>query len=143
MERMTRRGAARAAAWFVLLATCPLVSVTARLRPGWVFLAALCGTATVWAPSLVLLRTRPPFHRCPPRHARHLHAGADTDTRLKLADIQRRLDRHERAWTLAGILRRGEGQHERDLRLIQGGGDDDDPEDGDSWASLTSLPVGA
>lgn len=138
---MARRGVTRVALWCCLAAACPGAVTAVFLRPALVVLAYVAGAVGVVVPAHLLVRDRPPLHRCPPRHARGGHVGVDTDVRLTIAAIQRQLDRHERAWRLAGILRRGEGQHE--LRLIRGGGEDDAPGNGDSEASLTSPPGAA
>lgn len=138
-----RHGVTRVVLWCCLLFTCPSVAVAAAVRPAAAFLAALCGTPLVWLPAMLLVRDRPPLHRCPPRHARTKPVGVDTDTKLRVADIERRLNSEDRLWNLAEFLRRSGGQHKRDFHLIHGDGGDDDPENGDSEASLISLPAGA
>jgi len=130
-----RRDVTRVTWWVLLFTTCPAVAVTAALRPAAAFLAAACGTPFVWVLAVLLTRDRPPWHRCPPRHARRGHA--DPELRAEVADISQRLSRAEQAWAVAGILRRGAGQHKRDFRVIDGGGEDDDP--GDSRTGLASL----
>jgi hypothetical protein len=138
---MVRRGVTRVVLGCTLCVACPAAVTTAYLRPAFVVLAYVLGAAGVVVPAHLLVRTKPPLHRCPPRHARHGHVGVDTDTRLKVAAIQRRLDSEDRMWRLAEFLRRGGGQHKRDFHVIHGGGEGDDPENGDSAASLASLPA--
>ncbi len=134
---LTQRGVTRVMLWCVLTAACPTALFAYARFHSLLWAAAVIAEAGIVVPASLLVRARPPFHHCAPRHARRAYTGTDTDTRLKLADIQRRLDSYDRAWTLAGMLRRGSGQHKRDLRLIQGGDEDDSPEDGNSEAGLT------
>lgn len=133
-----RHSVARVALWCTLVLSCPGAVATVFLRPALVFLAGVLGLAGVVVPANLLTRDRPPWHRCAPRHARGGYAGVDTDTRLRLADVERRLRKAEQAWTLAGVLRRGPGHHKRDFKVIDGGGEsDDDPEN--SRVGLTTL----
>lgn len=136
-----RGGVTRVTLWCCLILSCPGTAVATVLRPAFAAVTAVAGFLACVVPAGLLVRDRPPLHRCPPRHARH-HTGADTDVRLKVADIQRRLDSEDRLWNLAEFLRRGGGLHKRDFHVIHGGGDDS-PGNGNSEASLTSLPAAA
>jgi len=139
---MARRDTGRVALWALLVLACPGAVTAVFLRPALVVLAYTLGAAGVVVPAHLLVRDRPPWHRCPPRHARRGHAGTDADTKLRVADIERRLNARDEVWALAEKLRRG-GQHARNFHVIDGGGGDDGPENGDSQAGLISWPASA
>jgi len=122
---MARRDVSRVTLWTLLVLACPSAVTAVFLRPAFVVLAYILGAAGVVVPAHLLVRDRPPMHRCPPRHARRGHI--DPELRAEVADIRKRVEGHEQAWAAIGVLRRG-GHAKRDLRLIKGDGGDDDPE---------------
>ena len=138
MNWTVRSGVTRAVLWCALFATCPAVAVAAAVRPAAAFVAALCGTPFVWVSGVLLARDRPPWHRCPPRHARHGYAGTDTDTKLRVADIERELRGYGKFFTALGL--RPEPRPRKWRPEVIKGGDDQEGDPG-TKAGLTCAAL--
>lgn len=133
MDWTARRGATRAALWCGLFAGWSGVTVTAALRPAAAFLAAACGTPLVWVPAVLLARTRPPWRRRPPKHARYV----DVEARLRLADAEQQLHGYGKFFTALGL--REPKSRAWEPRVIKG---DDGKEGGPGEeAGLTRSPL--
>lgn len=128
-----RSGVTRVALWVTLLLACPSAVTAAWLRPALVVFAYVFGAAGCVVPAGLLVRDRPPMHRCPPRHARHV----DAEARLRLAEAERKLRGYEKFFMVLGLR---EAKARRwEPRVIDGDGDKEG--DPGAEAGLTRPPL--
>lgn len=128
-----RGGVTRVALWCCLALSCPGTAVATVLRPAFAAITAVAGFLACVVPASLLVRDRPPMHRCPPRHARHV----DAEARLRLAEAERKLRGYEKFFMVLGLR---EAKARRwEPRVIDGDGD----KEGDSGAEagLTRPPL--